>query len=59
MDVDAEEQTERGLKPQTIFAKSEELEVSLFAHLPSEVKLALKNAGTCIAHAKPRLCPSC
>ena len=36
---------ERGLKFDTIFAKSEELQVSFYAHLPAEVKLLLRNAG--------------
>ncbi len=36
---------ERGLKFETIFAKSEELQVTFYAHLPAEVKLVLRNAG--------------
>ncbi|THG99186.1 hypothetical protein EW026_g3129 [Hermanssonia centrifuga] len=35
---------ERGLKFETIFAKSEELQVTFYAHLPAEVKLVLRNA---------------
>lgn len=47
MDVDdaSEIIIERGLKFETIFAKSEELQVSFYAHLPAEVKLLLRNAG--------------
>lgn len=37
--------SERGPKTETIFAKSEELFVSFYAHLPVEVRQALKNAG--------------
>ncbi|KAJ3533367.1 hypothetical protein NM688_g7291 [Phlebia brevispora] len=44
MDVDEEEGVERGLKFETIFAKSEELQVTFYAHLPAEVKLVLRNA---------------
>ena len=45
MDVDEEDTIERGLKYETIFAKSEELQVTFYAHLPAEVKLVLRNAG--------------
>lgn len=49
MDVDQdavdEIVVERGLKFETIFAKSDELLVTFYAHLPTEVKLLLKNAG--------------
>lgn len=46
MDVDdlSESIVDRGLKPETIFAKSDELQVSFYAHLPAEVKLLLRNA---------------
>ncbi|KAF7796965.1 hypothetical protein EIP86_008153 [Pleurotus ostreatoroseus] len=49
MDVDVdededEEGVERGLKFETIFAKSAELQVSFYAHLPAEVKLVLRHA---------------
>ncbi|KAI0341587.1 hypothetical protein BDW22DRAFT_1358408 [Trametopsis cervina] len=47
MDVDergSEFGIERGLKSETIFAKSEELQVNFYAHLPAEVKLVLRNA---------------
>ena len=48
MDVDergSELGLERGLKPETIFAKSDELHVTFYAHLPAEVKLVLRNTG--------------
>jgi nuclear pore complex protein Nup133 len=45
-DVAEEVIVERGLKFETIFAKSEELQASFYAHLPAEVKLLLRNAGT-------------
>lgn len=38
---------ERALKFDTVFAKSEEMQVSFYAHLPAEVKLILRNAGAC------------
>ena len=46
MDVDEEELGERGMKFETLFAKSDELQVVFYAHLPEEVKVVLKNAGT-------------
>ena len=47
MDVDdaSEIIVDRALKLETIFAKSDELQVSFYAHLPVEVKLLLRNAG--------------
>ena len=46
IDDDAEELfVDRALKFETIFAKSEEIQVSFYAHLPAEVKLLLRNAG--------------
>ena len=47
MDVDdaSEIVVDRALKLETIFAKSDELQVSFYAHLPVEVKLLLRNAG--------------
>ena len=45
VDADEEEGVERGLKFETIFAKSAELQVSFYAHLPAEVKLVLRHAG--------------
>lgn len=47
MDVDDAEEVfvERGLKFETIFAKSEELQVAFYAHLPAEVKFLLRSAG--------------
>ncbi|EKM55617.1 uncharacterized protein PHACADRAFT_256352 [Phanerochaete carnosa HHB-10118-sp] len=51
MDVDQdavdEIVVERGLKFETIFAKSDELQVTFYAHLPTEVKLLLRNADFC------------
>ncbi|KAI0094031.1 Non-repetitive/WGA-negative nucleoporin C-terminal-domain-containing protein [Irpex rosettiformis] len=47
MDVDdrgSEIGLERGLKPDTIFAKSEEMQVSFYAHLPEELKKVLRSA---------------
>ena len=46
MQVDEEDLVERGLKFETLFAKSAELQVVFYAHLPAEVKLVLRNAGT-------------
>lgn len=37
---------ERNLKQETVFAKSDELLVTLHSHLPTEVKQVLKVAGT-------------
>lgn len=34
------------LKAETVYAKSEELKVVFYAHLPMEVKQVLRNAGT-------------
>lgn len=47
MDVDERsEALERGgSKAEVLFAKSEELEVTFYAHLPAEVKQILHNAG--------------
>lgn len=48
MDVDDEEDgVERGLRFEAIFAKSAELQVTFYAHLPAEVKLVLRHAGEC------------
>lgn len=38
---------ERSLRPDTVFAKSDELLVALHSHLPTEVKQVLRVAGTC------------
>ncbi|KZT70169.1 hypothetical protein DAEQUDRAFT_709105 [Daedalea quercina L-15889] len=43
MDVDEENEI-RGLKPETIFAKSPELTATFYSHLPVEVKQVLKSA---------------
>lgn len=32
-------------KPDTVFARSREMTVALYSHLPEEVRLALRNAG--------------
>ena len=45
MDVDEEDIVERGLKFVDTFAKSEEMQVMFYAHLPAEVKLVLRNAS--------------
>ena len=47
MDVDEDtlQPTERGLRQDTVFAKSEEMQVTFHGHLPTEVKHVLKNAG--------------
>lgn len=47
VDQDAADEiiVERGLKFETIFAKSDQLQVTFYAHLPTEVKLLLRNAG--------------
>lgn len=58
MDVDergSELGFERVLKPETIFAKSDELHVSFYAHLPAEVKLVLRNAGKSSLFCQPNL----
>jgi len=49
MDVDKDtlQPTERALRQDTIFAKSEEMLVTFHGHLPAEVKHVLKNAGEC------------
>lgn len=44
MDVDDDDEI-RGLKPETIFAKSPELTATFYSHLPVEVKQVLKSAG--------------
>ncbi|KAF8478553.1 Non-repetitive/WGA-negative nucleoporin C-terminal-domain-containing protein [Russula ochroleuca] len=46
MDVDEDtlQPTERGLRQDTVFAKSEETVVTFHGHLPTEVKHVLKNA---------------
>ncbi|KAH9079551.1 Non-repetitive/WGA-negative nucleoporin C-terminal-domain-containing protein [Lactarius deliciosus] len=46
MDVDEDtlQPTERGLRQDTIFAKSEEMLVTFYGHLPTEVKHVLRNA---------------
>lgn len=46
MDVDDDtlQPTERGLRQDTIFAKSEEMLVTFYGHLPAEVKHVLRNA---------------
>lgn len=47
MDVDEDtlQPTERGLRQDTVFAKSEEMLVTFHGHLPTEVKHVLRNAG--------------
>lgn len=45
VDEDALQPTERGLRQDTIFAKSEEMSVTFYGHLPAEVKHVLRNAG--------------
>lgn len=46
MDVDQVEDSEiQRLSPEILYAKSKELSVSFYAHLPVEVKQVLKNAG--------------
>ena len=47
MDVDEDtlQPAERGLRQDTVFAKSEEMFVTFYGHLPAEVKRVLKNAG--------------
>jgi hypothetical protein len=47
MDVDGDtlQQTERGLRQDTVFAESEEMLVTFHGHLPAEVKHVLKNVG--------------
>ena len=47
MDVDEDtlQPTERGLRQDTTFAKSEEMSVTFYGHLPAEVKHVLRNAG--------------
>ena len=48
MDVDESgfPHIDRGLKPDTVFAKSQELQVVFHAHLPAEVRQILRTAGT-------------
>lgn len=47
MEVDgANDLMDRILKSETIFAKSSELQVTFYSHLPTEVKQVLRNAGT-------------
>ena len=52
MDVDEDtlQPAERGLRQDTIFAKSEEMSVTFYGHLPAEVKHVLKNAGEPTLH---------
>lgn len=48
MEVDesnAELGLERILKSEAIFAKSEELQATFYAHIPAEVRLVFRNAG--------------
>ncbi|KAH9981165.1 Non-repetitive/WGA-negative nucleoporin C-terminal-domain-containing protein [Lactifluus volemus] len=47
MDIDEDtlQPTERGLRRDTVFAKSEEMLVTFHGHLPTEVKHVLRNAG--------------
>ena len=46
MDVDGTDGLmDRILKSETIFAKSTELQVTFYSHLPGEVKQVLRNAG--------------
>jgi nuclear pore complex protein Nup133 len=47
MDIDEDtlQPQERGLRQDTVFAKSEEILVTFHGHLPAEVKHVLKNAG--------------
>jgi nuclear pore complex protein Nup133 len=55
MDVDDDtlQPTERGLRQDTVFAKSEELLVTFHGHLPAEVKHVLRNAGECHITSPP------
>ena len=55
MDVDEDtlQPTERGLRQDTVFAKSEEMQVTFHGHLPTEVKHVLKNAGQRARHFPP------
>jgi len=52
MDVDEDtlQPTERGLRQDTVFAKSEEVLVTFHGHLPAEVKHVLRNAGERARH---------
>ena len=52
MDVDEEgsEIFERGPRTETVFSKSKEMTVTFYAHLPLEVKQALRNAGASRAY---------
>jgi len=55
MDVDEDtlQPTERGLRQDTVFAKSEEMLVTFHGHLPAEVKHVLRNAGQRLPHFPP------
>jgi nuclear pore complex protein Nup133 len=55
MDVDEDtiQPTERGLRQDTVFAKSEEMLVTFHGHLPTEVKHVLRNAGERSRHFPP------
>lgn len=57
MDVDEDtlQPTERGLRQDTVFAKSEELLVTFHGHLPAEAKHVLRNAGERPHHPCPAL----
>lgn len=49
MDVDERSDVfEHGSKTDVVFAKSEQLQVTFYAHLPAEVKQILHNAGMCL-----------
>lgn len=60
MDVDEDtlQPTERGLRRDTVFAKSEEMLVTFHGHLPAEVKHVLRNAGEHSRHFPPGGRPS-
>ncbi|KAI0079884.1 hypothetical protein K474DRAFT_1696036 [Panus rudis PR-1116 ss-1] len=45
MDVDEDDEVYGGLNYETLFAKSEEMQVSFYAHLPVEVKQILRSAN--------------
>ncbi|KAH8107113.1 Non-repetitive/WGA-negative nucleoporin C-terminal-domain-containing protein [Cristinia sonorae] len=44
MDVDGDDLMDRILKSETVFAKSAEMQVTFYSHLPGEVKQVLRNA---------------
>jgi len=50
VDEDTLQPTERGLRQDTVFAKSEEMVVTFHGHLPTEVKHVLRNAGEHSSH---------